>query len=82
MRIIYDNNGTASVLTPSPSLIDSFDSHLTETEKLELAADRILTTGTSYEIVDDIEVDKDSVPDRDLWTYTPGPNAKVSKEFV
>lgn len=82
MRIIYDEDGTAAVFTPSPSLLESFDSNLTENEKFELAADKVLETGTSYEIVDDSDVDKNTVPDRDLWIYTAGPNAKVAKEFA
>jgi hypothetical protein len=73
MRLIYDNNGIASVLTPTPKFLATLTG--TDEEKLIHIANKDLPTGTKYEIIGD-DVDLSDRTFRDAWTYT----ADASKE--
>ena len=74
MRLIYDNGGTASVITPAPKFLASLSG--TDEEKLIHIADKDLPTGTKYEIIDD-SVDLSDRAFRNAWEYTA--NAAVEK---
>ena len=67
MRLIYDNNGVASVVTPAPKFLAQLEGTLEE--KLIHIANKDLPTGTKYEIIAD-SVDLSDRAFRDAWTYT------------
>jgi len=77
MRIIYDNSGIASVLTPAPKFLAKLTG--TNEEKMIHLANKQLPTGTKYEIIGD-EVDLSDRTFRDAWTYTAGDNERTSEE--
>ena len=74
MRLIYDNDGVAQVLTPAPKFLATLTG--TDEEKLIHIANKDLPTGTKYEIIAD-SVDLSDRAFRDAWTYTA--NADVEK---
>jgi len=74
MRLIYDNSGVASVLTPAPKFLAELEGTLEE--KLIHIANKDLPTGTKYEIIAD-SVDLSDRTFRDAWTYTT--DASVEK---
>ena len=74
MRLIYDNNGVASVVTPAPKFLAQLEGTLEE--KLIHIANKDLPTGTKYEIIAD-SVDLSDRAFRDAWTYTA--DASVEK---
>ena len=74
MRLIYDNGGIASVITPAPKFLASLSG--TDEEKLIHIANKDLPTGTKYEIIDD-SVDLTDRAFRNAWEYTA--NAAVEK---
>ena len=74
MRLIYDNGGMASVLTPAPKFLAELEGTLEE--KLIHIANKDLPTGTKYEIITD-SVDLSDRTFRDAWTYTT--DASVEK---
>ena len=74
MRLIYDNNGVASVLVPAPKFLAQLTGTLEE--KLIHIANKNLPTGTKYEIIAD-SVDLSDRAFRDAWTYTA--DASVEK---
>ena len=74
MRLIYDNSGVASVLTPAPKFLAELAGTLEE--KLIHIANKDLPTGTKYEIIAD-SVDLSDRTFRDAWTYTT--DASVEK---
>ena len=74
MRLIYDNGGMASVLTPAPKFLAELEGTLEE--KLIHIANKDLPTGTKYEIIAD-SVDLSDRTFRDAWTYTT--DASVEK---
>ena len=74
MRLIYDNGGIASVITPAPKFLASLSG--TDEEKLIHIANKDLPTGTKYEIIAD-SVDLSDRAFRDAWEYTA--NAAVEK---
>ena len=74
MRLIYDNNGVASVLVPAPKFLAQLTGTLEE--KLIHIANKDLPTGTKYEIIAD-SVDLSDRTFRDAWEYTA--NAAVEK---
>jgi len=76
MKIIYDNNGTLSVLTPAPKFLDTLTG--TDEEKLIHIANKDLPTGTPYEITDEDLSDRTF---RNAWEYTAGANEKVSEDL-
>ena len=77
MRIIYDNSGIASVLTPAPKFLATLTG--TDEEKLIHLANKQLPTGTKYEIIAD-SVDLSDRTFRNAWTYTAGENERTSVE--
>ena len=74
MRLIYDNGGVASVITPAPKFLAKLTGTLEE--KLIHIANKSLPTGTKYEIIAD-SVDLSDRTFRDAWEYTA--NAAVEK---
>jgi len=74
MRLIYNNGGIASVITPAPKFLASLSG--TDEEKLIHIANKDLPTGTKYEIIDD-SVDLSDRAFRNAWEYTA--NAAVEK---
>ena len=67
MRLIYDNEGVASVLTPAPKFLAQLEGTLEE--KMIHLANKDLATGTGYEIIAD-SVDLSDRTFRNAWTYT------------
>jgi len=78
MRLIYDNGGTASVITPAPKFLASLSG--TDEEKLIHIANKDLPTGTKYEIIDD-SVDLSDRAFRNAWEYTAGASEKTSVDL-
>ena len=74
MRLIYDNSGVASVITPAPKFLAQLEGTLEE--KLIHIANKDLPTGTRYEIIAD-SVDLSDRTFRGAWEYTA--NAAVEK---
>ena len=74
MRLIYDNDGVAAILTPAPKFLATLTG--TDEEKLIHIANKDLPTGTKYEIIAD-SVDLSDRAFRDAWTYTA--DASVEK---
>ena len=74
MRLIYDNDGVAAVVTPTPDFISQLEGTLEE--KLIHIANKDLPTGTKYEIIAD-SVDLSDRAFRNAWTYTA--DASVEK---
>ena len=74
MRLIYDNAGIASVVIPAPQFLAQLTG--TDEEKMIHLANKILPTGTKYEIIAD-SVDLSDRAFRDSWTYTS--DASVEK---
>ena len=74
MRLIYDNGGVASILTPTPRFLEQLTGTLEE--KLIHIANKQLPTGTKYEIIAD-SVDLSDRAFRNAWTYTA--DASVEK---
>jgi hypothetical protein len=74
MRLIYDNAGIASVVTPAPQFLAQLTG--TDEEKMIHLANKILPTGTKYEIIGD-DVDLSDRTFRNAWTYTS--DASVEK---
>ena len=77
MRLIYDNDGGAAVLTPAPKFLAELT--CTDEEKLIHIANKDLPTGTKYEIIAD-SVDLSDRTFRDAWTYTAGASERTSEE--
>ena len=83
MRLIYDNDGVASIIIPTAEFLaqlavldtDGNDT-VTLEEKLIHIANKDLPTGTKYEIIAD-SVDLSDRTFRDAWTYTA--DASVEK---
>ena len=78
MRIIFDNSGTISVLTPAPKKLDSMKG--TDEEKLIHIANKDLATGTKYEIIGD-DVDLSDRSFRNAWEYVAGDSEKTSEDL-
>ena len=74
MRLIYDNAGIASVVIPAPQFLAQLTG--TDEEKMIHLANKILPTGTKYEIIGD-DVDLSDRTFRNAWTYTS--DASVEK---
>jgi len=74
MRLIYDNDGVATVVTPAPKFLAELDGTLEE--KLIHLANKQLPTGTKYEIIAD-SVDLSDRTFRGAWEYTA--DASVEK---
>ena len=78
MRLIYDNDGVASVIIPAPKFLAQLTG--TDEEKLIHIANKDLPTGTKYEIIGD-DVDLSDRTFRDAWTYTAGSDEKTSEDL-
>ena len=76
MKIIYNNNGTLSVLTPAPKFLEQLTGTLEE--KLIHIANKDLPTGTPYEITD---ADLSDRTFRDAWEYVAGANELSSADL-
>ena len=74
MKLIYDNDGVAAVVVPTPNFLATLTG--TDEEKLIHIANKDLPTGTKYEIIAD-SVDLSDRAFRDAWTYTA--DASVEK---
>ena len=87
MRLIYDNDGVAAVVTPTPDFISQLsvldaegNDTVTLEEKLIHIANKDLPTGTKYEIIGD-DVDLSDRAFRNAWTYTASSDAKTSADL-
>lgn len=78
MRLIYDNNGVASVMIPAPKFLAQLTG--TDEEKLIHIANKDLPTGTKYEIISD-DVDLSDRSFRNAWEYTAGAGEKTSADL-
>ena len=78
MRLIYDNDGVASVIIPAPKFLAQLTG--TDEEKLIHIANKDLPTGTKYEIIGD-DVDLSDRTFRNAWTYTAGSDEKTSEDL-
>ena len=78
MRLIYDNDGVAAVVTPAPKFLAQLEGTLEE--KLIHIANKDLPTGTKYEIIGD-DVDLSDRTFRNAWTYTAGSDEKTSEDL-
>ena len=76
MKIIYNNNGTLSQLTPAPKFLATLTGTLEE--KLIHLANKDLPTGTPYEITD---ADLSDRTFRDAWEYVAGDAEKTSADL-
>ena len=77
MKIIYDFEGIASVMVPTPKFLATLTG--TDEEKTIYVANKDLPTGTKYEIIGD-DVDLSDRTFRNAWTYTAGDNERTSEE--
>ena len=77
MRIIYNKDGIAAILIPTPKKLASMIG--TDEEKTIYIANKDLPTGTKYEIIGD-DVDLSDRTFRNAWTYTAGDNERTSEE--
>lgn len=77
MKIIYDNNGTLSQLTPAPKFLEQLTG--TFEEKLIHIANKDLPTGTKYEITD---ADLSDRTFRNAWEYKAGSDEKTSADLT
>ena len=77
MRIIYNKDGIAAILIPTPKKLASMTG--TDEEKTIYIANKDLPTGTKYEIIAD-SVDLSDRTFRNAWTYTAGANERTSVE--
>ena len=78
MRLIYNDNGVAAVLSPAPNFLAQLTG--TDEEKLIHIANKDLPTGTKYEIIGD-DVDLSDRTFRDAWTYTTGSDEITSEDL-
>mgnify|MGYP000507007599 FL=1 len=76
MRIIYDNGGVASILTPTPRFLEQLTGTLEE--KLIHIANKDLPTGTPYEITD---ADLSDRAFRGAWEYVSGDAELISADL-
>ena len=68
MRLIWENEkGVAAITTPSLDFLDTLTG--TDEEKMIHLADKVLPTGTKYEIIAD-SVDLSDRTFRNAWEYT------------
>jgi hypothetical protein len=78
MRLIYDNDGVAAQVIPSPQFLSTLTG--TDEEKMIHLANKDLPTGTKYEIIGD-DVDLSDRSFRNAWTYTASSDAKTSADL-
>lgn len=77
MKIIYEKNGKLAVVTPTESALSIIEG--TGEEKLIAMANKLLPTGTKYEIVEDSDIPSDRSY-RDLWSYEAGVNEQTAED--
>ena len=77
MKLIYDNDGVAAVVVPTPNFLATLTG--TDEEKLIHIANKDLPTGTKYEITD---ADLSDRSFRDAWEYTAGASEKTSADLT
>ena len=78
MRLIYDNDGVAAVIIPTPKFLAELTG--TDEEKLIHIANKQLPTGIKYEIIAD-SIDLSDRTFRDAWAYTAGSDEKTSADL-
>jgi len=76
MRLIYDNDGVAAVIIPTPKFLATLTG--TDEEKLIHIANKDLPTGTPYEITSEDLSDRSF---RNAWEYVAGSNEKTSEDL-
>ena len=76
MKIIYDNGGTLTQLTPAPKFLAQLEG--TEEEKMIHIANKDIPTGTPYEITD---ADLSDRSFRNAWEYVAGASEKTSEDL-
>ena len=76
MRIIFNDNGGVSFITPTPNALLEMTG--TDIEKLIAIANRVLPASTKFEIVADADVDKTTIGNRGTWQYVSGPNEQIT----
>jgi len=76
MRLIYDNDGVAQVLIPTPKFLATLTG--TDEEKMIHLANKDLPTGTPYEITDEDLSDRSF---RNAWEYVAGASEKTSADL-
>jgi hypothetical protein len=79
MRLIYDNDGVAQVLIPTPKFLAQLEGTLEE--KLIHIANKDLPTGTKYEIIAD-DVDLSDRTFRNAWEYVAGASEQTSSDLT
>ena len=77
MRLIYNNSGVATVVTPAPKFLAQLEGTLEE--KLIHIANKDLPTGTKYEITD---ADLSDRTFRDAWEYVAGASEQTSADLT
>ena len=78
MKLIYDIDEIAAVVTPSTEFLATLTG--TDEEKMIHLANKDLPTGTKYEIIAD-SVDLSDRTFRDAWTYTAGASEQTSADL-
>ena len=78
MRLIYNDNGIATIVIPATEFLATLTG--TDEEKMIHLANKDLPTGTKYEIIAD-SVDLSDRTFRDAWTYTAGSDEKTSADL-
>ena len=77
MRLIYNNDGVAAVVLPTPKFLAELTGTLEE--KLIYIANKDLPTGTKYEITD---ADLSDQTFRNAWEYVAGADEKTSADLT
>ena len=78
MRIIYNKDGIAAVLIPTPKKLALMTG--TDEEKTIYIANKDLPTGTKYEIIAD-SVELSDRAFRNAWEYVAGASEKTSEDL-
>jgi hypothetical protein len=79
MKIIYPFEDGLAVLFPVTSFMNSLPSGWSEGDKLVHLANKDISTGISYEIVEDDQIPGDEF--RNAWEYVAGENEQVSEDL-
>jgi len=78
MHIIFNKNGSASVMNAGAGFLSSLPESWTDEEKIIHVANKDLPTGTKYEIVSEVSSDRTF---RNAWEYVPGAGEKTSLDL-
>ena len=79
LRIVFDLDGQAAVMVPSPEFLNQITG--TDEEKMILLANKRLPTGTKYEIIDSTVTDLSDRTFRNAWEYESGAAEKTSADL-